>query len=533
MSLRVEEGGRELLRVEVLEARADGTTKFRLWYYKWQKTKPHQPYVDIKIEPYQRKDGRIAFVGRLYASEAKGILREHLAETAKLLKDKGVEGVAYYEYEYEYEKRAFLQFTGAFRDSVLARLGIRPELPPGEPPAVQYLGGFRFKIGDREVEFSRGYTKGGYEFYAELEFPSREEAERFARSLKAVGVDARIAGSEDMGYTVRLDSDAFFGLLAATDATPPGLTLLYRSEEGDFCVYASVEEGRMRLYFAVKHEGVWRVAEGLHDEKRNSVEIWRKEREVLEAIRSAVAKALGRPVDVEEPKEKKGERGNIKGYRLRLSGHHLTPFLEHAAKRVEAEPAEVRLEGKHIVISAGDVKAEVDFKLLKRNEAEFLLTQDVAQTLALYKSLKALGVRVEITPGGVKVDSEALWSLVAAAVERSAPSETPAEVMPGVELLKVYSAGGMRIYAFRVSEEGVHYYFAVKTGQEWRAAGGKLRGRNVEIYGEVAETLAKAINAIYSEVGVERRVEVKQLKNDTPYIQLTNVDLELLGLKLP
>jgi len=28
--------------------------------------------------------------------------------------------------------------------------------------------------------------------------------------------------------------------------------------------------------------------------------------------------------------------------------------------------------------------------------------------------------------------------------------------------------------------------------------------------------LAKAIYAIYSEMGVERRVEVKQLKNDTP-----------------
>ena len=45
--------------------------------------------------------------------------------------------------------------------------------------------------------------------------------------------------------------------------------------------------------------------------------------------------------------------------------------------------------------------------------------------------------------------------------------------------------------------------------------------------------MAKAINAIYSQMGVERKVEVKQLKNDTPYIQLTNVDLELLGLKPP
>jgi len=80
---------------------------------------------------------------------AEGVYKEHLAEIAKLLKDRGVEGVAYY----EYEKKAFLQFTGRFRDSVLARLGIRPELPRGEPPAARHLGGFKFKVGNREVEF--------------------------------------------------------------------------------------------------------------------------------------------------------------------------------------------------------------------------------------------------------------------------------------------------------------------------------------------------------------------------------------------
>jgi len=89
------------------------------------------------------------------------------------------------------------------------------------------------------------------EFYAELKFSSEEEAERFAKSLKAIGVDAKI-GFEKAGYTVRLDSDSFFGLLAATGATPPGLTPLYSSEEGDFRVYASAEEGRMRFYFAVR-----------------------------------------------------------------------------------------------------------------------------------------------------------------------------------------------------------------------------------------------------------------------------------------
>ena len=41
MSLLIKDGDRELLRVEVLEARADGMARFRLWYYKWRETKPH------------------------------------------------------------------------------------------------------------------------------------------------------------------------------------------------------------------------------------------------------------------------------------------------------------------------------------------------------------------------------------------------------------------------------------------------------------------------------------------------------------
>jgi len=532
ISLPIEDGGRELLRVEVLDVKSNGEAKFRLWYHKWRETRPHQPYVDVEIRPHPHKDGGVRFVGRVYANVIKGILREHLAEIAQLLRDKGMEGFAYY----EYEKRAFLQFTGVFRDSVLDELGIKPELPRGEPPAVQHLGGIRFKVGGREVEFREVVVSGRYEFYAKLTFPSRDEAERFASSLKAVGVYAEMRGN-----TVRLDSDAFFGLLAVTNAAPPGLTPLYRSKEDDFRVYASAEEGRMRFYFAVKHEGAWKAAEGLHDEGTNNIKLWRKERDVLEALRGAVEKALekldpdwqSRPAKVEEPKEYRDEGGNIKGHYLRLSSHHLTPFLEHAADSVEAKPAEVRLEGKRIVISAGDIKTAVEFKLLKRKEAASFLVQDVGQTLALYKSLGALGVPVEITPKGVKVDGEATWALVATAIEKAiehgAVNKWPTEVMPGVELLKVYSVGGMKIYIFRA--EGLHYYFAVRAGQEWRAAGGKYSNRQVIITGEAVPTIAEAANAIYREKGVDRRVEVKYDKRyNAPYIKLTNIDLELLGL---
>jgi len=291
----------------------------------------------------------------------------------------------------------------------------------------------------------------------------------------------------------------------------------------------------MRFYFAVKHEGAWRVVEELYDERGKAVELWRKERDVLEAIRGAVVKALeklvseqqGRSAEVGEPKEERDKEGKVVGYSLRLYGHHLTPFLEHAADSVEARLAEVRLEGRNIVVEVGDVKTKVEFKLLKRGEADFLSVQDVTQTLVLYKSLKMLGVPVEITPKGVKVDSEALWALIAVAIERGALNKLPAEVMPSVELLNVYSAGGVKIYVFRA--EGVHYYFAVKTRQEWRATGGKKSGKVVQIHGEAARVVAEAINAVYREMGVERRAEVKYNQNRVPYIKLTNVDLRLLG----
>jgi len=168
---------------------------------------------------------------------------------------------------------------------------------------------------------------------------------------------------------------------------------------------------------------------------------------------------------------------------------------------------------------------------LKREEAAFLPVQDVGQILALYKLLKEVGVLVEITPEGVKINGEALWALVAAVAERGVPSGLPAEVMPSVELLKVYSAGGMRMYAFRVSEEGTHYYFAVKAGQEWRAAGGMRTKLQVQIAGKATRAVAEAINALYSEMGVDRRVEVKYDKRyNAPYIRLINEDLRLLGL---
>jgi len=140
---------------------------------------------------------------------------------------------------------------------------------------------------------------------------------------------------------------------------------------------------------------------------------------------------------------------------------------------------------------------------------------------------------VEITPKGIKADGEAMWALVATAVKKMIEKDElgglPAEIMRGIELLNIHSAGDMKMYIF--CAEGVYYYFAVKTEEGWRAAGGEYSGKQVQIYGQVARTVADAINAIYHEMGVERRVEVEYDKDGTPYIYFTNEDLKLLGLR--
>jgi len=48
-SFLMEEGGREFLRVEVLDVKSNGEAMFRLWYYKWCETRPQQPYVNIEM----------------------------------------------------------------------------------------------------------------------------------------------------------------------------------------------------------------------------------------------------------------------------------------------------------------------------------------------------------------------------------------------------------------------------------------------------------------------------------------------------
>jgi len=86
----VAEGSREFLPVEVLEARPDGTAKFKLWHHTWLEARHGEPYVDFEVTPCQRKDGKIGFKGHVYANKVVGIRKEHLAKIAELMEEKGV-----------------------------------------------------------------------------------------------------------------------------------------------------------------------------------------------------------------------------------------------------------------------------------------------------------------------------------------------------------------------------------------------------------------------------------------------------------
>jgi len=110
--------------------------------------------VDFEVRPYWRKDGKIGFKGHVYANKAVGIRKEHLAKIAEPMEEKGV---ACY---YREQKETRLDFSGAFRDSVLAKLGIAPELSRAEPTAVEHLGGFKFKNRRQRGGVRQGVRQG-------------------------------------------------------------------------------------------------------------------------------------------------------------------------------------------------------------------------------------------------------------------------------------------------------------------------------------------------------------------------------------
>lgn len=61
-------------------------------------------------------------------------------------------------------------------------------------------------------------------------------------------------------------------------------------------------------------------------------------------------KRLGRPADVGESGEVRGEEDSIETHHLRLYGYHLVPLVEHVADGARAELAEARLEVRRVAV---------------------------------------------------------------------------------------------------------------------------------------------------------------------------------------
>lgn len=72
-------------------------------------------------------------------------------------------------------------------------------------------------------------------------------------------------------------------------------------------------------------------------------------------------------------------------------------------------------------------------------------------------------------------------------------------------------------------------YFAVRTEEGWKAAGGKHDGKRAQIKGKAVLTVAEAVNAVYHETNVESKDEVRQRRHILH--QGHQRDLELLGIR--
>ncbi|MEL9990881.1 MAG: hypothetical protein QXP98_10255 [Thermoproteus sp.] len=112
------------LRIELLEVRDNGDVRFRIWYYKWLDTRPHQPYVDVVMEYKEYMQG---FYGWLTKNEAEGIHAEHLEEISKMLDAEGL----YVTLKKRGGRAVRIDFTGGFREELLRRVGYRPERAVG------------------------------------------------------------------------------------------------------------------------------------------------------------------------------------------------------------------------------------------------------------------------------------------------------------------------------------------------------------------------------------------------------------------
>jgi len=264
------------VKIEALELRPD-FAKFRLWYYKWQETRPHQSYVDFELKKYRK--GRFeAVLGMLYEKRLEGVSKEHLREIAKLLRQMGMQGVAYYEIK---GKVGVLYFSGCFLKSFIKTFGT-PPIRDGTPPWIEHLGGFEYGIGNYVVKFRRRGKEIKMGYFATLSLPTREDAERLASSLKAAEVKSTVVEGN-----VLFDTESLIGLAIRAGAAPPGFAQIYANDV--LRVYVEEDSGYY-YYFVVKHKGVWRTAWGKYVNKRLSID----DADAAEAVWAGIVRTLAR-----------------------------------------------------------------------------------------------------------------------------------------------------------------------------------------------------------------------------------------------
>ncbi|MEM1598102.1 MAG: hypothetical protein QXP31_03865 [Pyrobaculum sp.] len=509
-----------LVRIELLEVRENGDVKFRVWFYRWLDTRPHQPFVDVEIK-YDEKRKR--FRGSLYANEYEGIYKEHLAELYQMFEREGLPVTP----KWEGGEIKELVFYGGFRDELLRRIGYQPEPVSAEPAAVKHLGGLVFEVDGVRVVFAES-KKPDEPLKAVLRFGSSDDAEKFYQRLRAAGVYAEVRGRE-----IRLNDESYWGLVIASGFTPEGWQLVYPLEGDEFRdlhVYKRVvrQGDKVRVYyqFAVKVGGVWRTTGGWYGEKAPSVMLQHSDRAVLEALREAVKRAVG--VEL-------GEIGEHKGaYRLIAYRPVLTVFDERWLASLSVERPEVQVEDNFIVVKLGDVEHRVEFRLLRGTEHVLLPDQ------LLYPALREIGVAAELDPRGVLLRRDGMWGLLAAALEEALNrKEQSKEVLKQLKLpsgVSIITARPKRgHYIIRIeAEDGEYVYSVLRVGKEWTAMGGKVNEKGTVMLQHsdenVARAHAEAHNELLAKCVAEGRCAKKEPKwsKGAWYFYLYKADLEEL-----
>ncbi|MEM3326337.1 MAG: hypothetical protein QXK63_02710 [Thermoproteus sp.] len=506
------------LRVEVLDVKPNGDVCFRLWYYRWFETRPAAPYVDFWI----RYRGR-QFRGHINVNGYRGIYEAHLVHirnlARRLVDEELGEGEAVG--VYLAPSRRALEFYGTFRDAVLKRVGYSPEPASAEPASIKYLGGMRFKVEDRVVEFGVKRKGVGAEPYAKIRFGKAEDAINFYRRLRAAGIYVEVVGSE-----VRLDYESYWGMVAATNTVVEGVERLYpwaHDRYRGLYVFKEVRRGGIYYHFAFRQGDVWRAVGGKYGARR--LKLVHADRSVLEAFRQRLLEAyeaLGVEVEVAEAAGLSGKDL----YYIVLSPSGLRPFEERGAP-IGMAISDAKVEGPLIVVRLKGAEHRIEFKPLRGSE--FLLIKGGAP---LYRALKARGVAAELRPDGVRLGREGMWGLLASIVDDSLRRGEAPQLPPGVEL--PLADPKRRLYVFGYRAEGGRYRrFVMFHNGLWREVGGKTVGGKLQLWhsdGGFLEGLRAALGGLLRERGVGGEVGPVRAYGNKYCLNLYGPDLRALGL---